>query len=63
MVEETEEKWQETVARAIELRPDSVTIYQMEVPYNTTLYQNMKTEGKLVAPVADWETKRRWARS
>jgi oxygen-independent coproporphyrinogen-3 oxidase len=60
MVEETEEKWRETVARAIELRPDSVTIYQMEVPYNTGIYQQMKAEGKLVAPVADWETKRRW---
>src|SRR6185295_6896051 len=26
----------------------------------TTIYQRMKAEGKLVAPVADWETKRRW---
>jgi oxygen-independent coproporphyrinogen-3 oxidase len=60
MVEETEDKWKETVAKALELRPDSVTIYQMEVPYNTGIYQQMKAEGKLVAPVADWETKRRW---
>jgi len=60
MVEETEEKWLETVAKAVELRPDSVTIYQMEVPYNTGIYQQMKANGKLVAPVADWETKRRW---
>ncbi|KAB2665837.1 MAG: coproporphyrinogen III oxidase family protein [Verrucomicrobia bacterium] len=60
MVEETEEKWRDTVAKAVALRPDSVTIYQMEVPYNTTLFQRMKAEGKLVAPVADWETKRRW---
>lgn len=60
MVEETEEKWQEAVAKAVALQPDSVTIYQMEVPYNTTIYQRMKDEGRLVAPVADWETKRRW---
>jgi len=60
MVEETEEKWRETVARAVALRPDSVTIYQMEVPFNTGIYQQMKAEGKLVAPVADWETKRAW---
>lgn len=60
MVEETEEKWREAVAKAVELRPDSVTIYQMEVPYNTTIYQRMKAEGRLAAPVADWETKRRW---
>jgi oxygen-independent coproporphyrinogen III oxidase len=60
MVEETEEKWKETVAKAIALHPDSLTIYQMEVPYNTGIYQQMKAEGKLVAPVADWDTKRRW---
>jgi len=60
MVEETEDNWKETIAKALELRPDSVTIYQMEVPYNTGIYQQMKAQGKLVAPVADWETKRRW---
>lgn len=60
MVEETEAKWRETVARAVALQPDSVTIYQMEVPYNTTIYQRMKAEGRLVAPVADWDTKRAW---
>ena len=60
MVEETEEKWRETVAKAVALQPDSVTIYQMEVPYNTGIYQRMKAEGKLVAPVADWDVKRRW---
>jgi oxygen-independent coproporphyrinogen-3 oxidase len=60
MVEETEKKWKAAVARTLALAPDSVTIYQMEVPYNTTIYRRMKTEGRLVAPVADWETKRRW---
>ncbi len=60
MVEETEEKWREAVAKAVALDPDSVTIYQMEVPYNTGIYRQMKADGKLVAPVADWETKRRW---
>ena len=32
----------------------------MEVPYNTGIYQQMKADGKLTAPVADWDTKRRW---
>ncbi len=62
MVEETEANWQDCVRRTIELSPDSVTIYQMEVPYNTKIYQEMKAEGRLVAPVADWETKRRWVK-
>jgi oxygen-independent coproporphyrinogen III oxidase len=60
MVEETEENWRANVQKTIEMQPDSVTIYQMEVPYNTTIYKQMKAEGRLVAPVADWETKRRW---
>ena len=34
----------------------------MEIPYNTTIYKEMKEQGKLVAPVADWETKRRWVK-
>jgi len=60
MVEETESNWRKCVRKTLEMSPDSVTIYQMEIPYNTTIYQQMKGEGKLVAPVADWETKRAW---
>jgi oxygen-independent coproporphyrinogen III oxidase len=60
MMNETEDNWQACVAKTIELAPDSVTIYQMEIPYNTTIYKEMKATGKITAPVADWETKRRW---
>ena len=60
MVEETEENWRDCVRQTIALSPDSVTIYQMEIPYNTGIYQEMKAQGRLVAPVADWETKRHW---
>ena len=60
MVEETNENWQRNIAKTIELQPDSVTIYQMEVPFNTGIFKQMQTEGKLVAPVACWHTKRRW---
>ena len=62
MLEETEENWQKNIAKTIELAPDSVTIYQMEVPYNTGIFKDMKASGALVAPVADWETKRRWVK-
>lgn len=62
MVEETEDNWKACVRKTIEMAPDSVTIYQMEVPFNTTIYQQMKAEGKLVAPVADWATKRGWVK-
>jgi oxygen-independent coproporphyrinogen-3 oxidase len=60
MVEETEENWRDCVQQALELAPESITIYQMEIPFNTTIYQEMKAQGRLTAPVADWQTKRHW---
>jgi oxygen-independent coproporphyrinogen-3 oxidase len=60
MVEETESNWRECVRKTIALAPDSVTIYEMEIPYNTTIYKQMKAEGRLAAPVADWDVKRAW---
>src|SRR5204863_4341402 len=59
MVGETEAKWRDAVRRAVELQPDSVTIYQMELPYNTVISQDMIQKG-LDSPVADWTIKRRW---
>ncbi len=62
MLEETEENWQRNIEQTIDLEPDSVTIYQMEIPYNTGIYKEMAASGALEAPVADWETKRRWVK-
>lgn len=62
MIGETDANWSDCVRRTIDLAPDSVTIYQMEIPYNTTIYREMKTGRREAAPVADWETKRRWVR-
>jgi oxygen-independent coproporphyrinogen-3 oxidase len=62
MVGETTENWLDCVRRTIALGPDSVTIYQMEIPYNTTIFKEMKASGQTVAPVADWRTKREWVR-
>ncbi len=63
MMGDTDAKWEGAVGKLLELQPDSVTIYQMEIPYNTTIYQEMKAKGLEVAPVADWATKRRWTAS
>lgn len=62
MVGETPENWLECVRKTIVLSPDSVTIYQMEIPYNTTIFKEMKASGQTVAPVADWSTKREWVK-
>ena len=59
MIGETEEKWREAVRRALELQPDSLTIYQMELPYNTVISQDILKKGAQ-SPIADWATKRRW---
>jgi oxygen-independent coproporphyrinogen-3 oxidase len=60
MMGETTENWRECVRKTIALAPDSITIYQMEIPYNTTIFKEMKVLGQAVAPVADWRTKREW---
>src|SRR3954454_7363391 len=59
MVGETEAKWRETVRRAIDLDADSVTISQMELPFNT-VYSKDILGGVIETPVADWSTKRAW---
>ncbi|HEX2222865.1 MAG TPA: coproporphyrinogen-III oxidase family protein [Thermoanaerobaculia bacterium] len=59
MVGERWETWKETVRKTVEAAPDSVTIYQMELPYNTVYSQGV-LGGTLGVPLADWETKRAW---
>ena len=59
MLGETAESWHETVSKTLALEPDSVTIYQMELPFNTVFVRAAKDGGGTV-PVADWATKRAW---
>jgi oxygen-independent coproporphyrinogen-3 oxidase len=58
MVGETWETWRDSVRRTIEMDADSVTIYQMELPYNTVYSKQLLGGGRV--GVADWETKRAW---
>jgi len=59
MVGDSESSWKETVEKTLALDPDSVTVYQMEVPHNTVIARASKDGGGPV-PVADWRTKRAW---
>src|SRR5437868_2379656 len=63
MVGETWDNWRDCVRKTIELSPDSVTIYQMELPFNTVYSKELRIVGQ-DAPgtfsVADWPTKRAW---
>ena len=61
MLGESDDYWTECVKRTVDLAPDSVTIYQMELPYNTTISKDLlKHGGKFDEPVAQWSVKRRW---
>ena len=59
MVGETWDNWKDNIRRTIELSPESVTIYQMELPFNTVYSQDI-LGNKTETPVADWKTKRDW---
>ena len=61
MLGETDEKWTACIHRTIALAPDSVTIYQMELPFNTSISSDiLKGMGRFQQSVASWSTKRRW---
>ena len=59
MVGESWDNWKYNIEKCIELSPDSVTIYQMELPFNT-VYSKDILGNKIETPVADWKTKREW---
>ena len=59
MVGENWSNWRDCVQQTIRLAPDSVTIYQMELPFNTVYSKQMLAENNESA-VADWSTKRDW---
>ena len=60
MMGETDDKWKMAVEKAVALQADSVTIYQMEVPFNTTIAREAKEHGDTATPVASWAQKRAW---
>ena len=59
MVGETWDNWKDNIRQAIEMSPESVTIYQMELPFNT-VYSADILGNKIETPVADWQMKRDW---
>ena len=61
MLGETDANWERCIERTLALAPDSVTIYQMELPYNTTISGDLlQRGGQFSEPVAGWATKRKW---
>ena len=61
MLGETEENWRRNIEKTVALEPDSVTVYQMELPYNTTISKDLlQKTGQMTGSLAGWDTKRRW---
>jgi oxygen-independent coproporphyrinogen III oxidase len=61
MLGETDDNWAKCIERTLALDPDSVTIYQMELPFNTTISADkLKGLGQFSEEVASWAAKRRW---
>lgn len=60
MVGESDENWDRCLSKTLDLSPDSVTIYQMELPFNTVYSREMLDGGK--SRVATWSQKREWVR-
>jgi coproporphyrinogen III oxidase-like Fe-S oxidoreductase len=62
MVGEDWDNWKRCVERTIAIGPDCVTIYQMELPYNTVFSKELTVLGndEPSLAVADWPTKRAW---
>ena len=63
MVGENWDNWKDCIRKTIELSPESVTVYQMELPYNTVFSKELTVigqESQNTGTVADWPTKRAW---
>jgi oxygen-independent coproporphyrinogen-3 oxidase len=63
MVGETDSNWRACIEKTLELSPDSVTIYQLELPYNTTISKDILNHTGAFGDgngLATWATKRRW---
>ncbi|MFO0927932.1 MAG: coproporphyrinogen III oxidase, partial [Gemmataceae bacterium] len=62
MVGESWDNWRECVRNPLALAPESVTIYQMELPFNTVFSKELKVLGQDQPGegIADWPTKRAW---
>jgi oxygen-independent coproporphyrinogen-3 oxidase len=62
MVGESWDNWRQCVAKTLSLSPEGVTIYQMELPYNTVFSRELRVIGQdePSMEIADWPTKRAW---
>jgi oxygen-independent coproporphyrinogen-3 oxidase len=56
LIGQTDASFMASLDRLIDLNPDTITFYQLEIPHNTPLFRSIQTNGPDTTP---WETKRR----
>jgi coproporphyrinogen III oxidase-like Fe-S oxidoreductase len=63
MLGESDANWRACIEDVLKLSPDSITVYQMELPFNTAISHDLlKKTGRFSETPATWSTKRRWVR-
>lgn len=60
LVGETDDNWRDCIEKTLALAPDSITIYQLELPFNTTISRDRLKGTGAFPDVATWSAKRRW---
>jgi oxygen-independent coproporphyrinogen-3 oxidase len=61
MMGDNDESWRDCVRKTVDLGPDSITVYQMELPFNTTISGDLlKGSGRFNGLLQNWSTRRRW---
>ncbi len=56
LVGETDESFRQSLEQVLDLGPDSVTVYQLEIPLNTPLYRALRS-GQVPAELPGWPVK------
>jgi oxygen-independent coproporphyrinogen-3 oxidase len=51
--------WKDTIEKTIDYDPDSITVYQLELPYNAVFSKQIR-EGEMDLSIPDWDLKREY---
>lgn len=63
MIGETTENWRDCINKTLEISPDCITIYQLELPFNTVFSKELKQVNQPdPLSISDWPTKRSWVK-
>jgi oxygen-independent coproporphyrinogen-3 oxidase len=59
LIGENWDSWKDTVEKTIDYDPDSITVYQLELPYNAVFSQQLR-DGEMDLSIPDWDQKREY---